>query len=292
VALTSQFSFSKIWVVESLPAGDMKTGRMLVEGPLQVAEYQHAPLQLAYLPVDDGTSFFQALEDIRIDTAKNRTRPLVQIETHGCKDGLGLADGTLVSWDELRGALVSINIASRMNLMVVASACEGIHMLKTMNDPSDTAPCFSLLGTEVKIGPQQLFDHCSEFYKVFFESIDANQALQAMNNLAAQTSVNYRFVTAESMFKRAYQYYHKNFCAGKGKKKRLDVLVAKAMTEPDIQSRGIKFARKQAKDWFKSEQPGAFDRMYRKFQALDQFPENESRFTLRYEEAIEILGSE
>ena len=51
--------------------------------------------------------------------------PIVHISAHGSDDGIGLTDGTLVSWRNLREMLKPINAALDGNLLLCMSACHG-----------------------------------------------------------------------------------------------------------------------------------------------------------------------
>jgi hypothetical protein len=51
--------------------------------------------------------------------------PVLHISTHGNSEGIGLSDGTLITWSELRELLVPINGQLNGNLLLCMSSCKG-----------------------------------------------------------------------------------------------------------------------------------------------------------------------
>lgn len=96
------------------------------------------------------------------------------------------------------------------------------------------------------------------------------------------TNRSYYFVGAEVIFFKAFRYYHQNFCIGKAKNRRLERLVSQALTNRPVRQKGVNWARKQAKLWFRNEQEPTFERMKARFFGITEYPKNALRFTVSY----------
>jgi hypothetical protein len=128
--MDSGTSFNKLWVLESLREGDLKTGKGLVENQLVDAQRNHPDLLVAYEQPGTKEELLGLLRRIRDETHSDGLYPMIHFECHGCRDGLAVANGQFVTWGELRQTLIEINQACRLNLVVVLAACNGAHLIK------------------------------------------------------------------------------------------------------------------------------------------------------------------
>lgn len=107
--------FNKLWVIESLPTGDLKTGNTLIANQLVEAKRDHSDLVVAYEQPNTKTELLQLLRRIRDEARSDGLYPMLHFECHGRRDGLGVANGQLVTWSALRETLIEINHACRLN---------------------------------------------------------------------------------------------------------------------------------------------------------------------------------
>ena len=118
----SSVSFDSVVLIESLLA-DRATGTALFHstiGPQCVAHGM--PAELYQVP--DKATFFGALKAAE-NLAIAGHSPILHFEMHGDETGLELLSGEMVAWAELSPWLTRINERTRVNLLVVAAACNG-----------------------------------------------------------------------------------------------------------------------------------------------------------------------
>lgn len=79
--------------------------------------------------------------------------PILHISAHGNSDGIGLSDGTVLTWDELRDLLVPLNEHFSGNLLLCMSSCEGFGAcrmaMRTGDDPHPYWALFANTGKPV-----------------------------------------------------------------------------------------------------------------------------------------------
>ena len=121
--------FNKLWVVESLPEGELKTGTSLVENQLTGAKQKHKDLIVAFIKTVTKADLIDVLHRICDEARSEDMTPMLHIECHGCPDGLYVASGELVEWDDLREILIEINHACRLNLVIVLKLLDDANYL-------------------------------------------------------------------------------------------------------------------------------------------------------------------
>jgi hypothetical protein len=279
------FLFNKLWVIESLPECDLKTGKNLVEGKLEEVKRTNPELLLAFEQPETMQELIQLLEKIHDEVQTEGLYPIIHFECHGCQDGLCMANNEFVTWDELRKILIDINQACKLNLMIVLAACNGAHLIKVATK-MDRAPFWAIIGPEVEVTAGDIEKDFGEFYKIFFDKLDGDAAVDAINQGVARPDRKYHFLSVTGIFIRAYTRYYNNHCIGKGKRKRREDLLTQAMQNPEVQKRGINWARRKVKEGLAGDAEH-FNKMKDRFFFIDKYPENAGRFTLSYDELLE-----
>jgi hypothetical protein len=110
----------------------------------------HPDLELAYEQPGTKEELLQLLRRIRDEVRTEELYPMIHFECHGCRDGLGVANGQLVTWSELREILIEINHSCMLNLVVVLAACNGAHLIKVASK-LDRAPFWAIIGPAEEI---------------------------------------------------------------------------------------------------------------------------------------------
>jgi hypothetical protein len=106
--MNSESLFNKIWVIESLPDGDLKTGQSLVDNQLAHVKHEHPDLHVSLKRPETKAQFLKLLIEVRDQTLNSDMYPMLHIECHGCEDGLFTSSGELLKWEDLREALIEI----------------------------------------------------------------------------------------------------------------------------------------------------------------------------------------
>lgn len=272
----SGFGFDQIHIIQSLPPGQLRAGRVLRTAILLAQPEAASHLQLREL--GDKSLFRANLIAIASELQSTGRVPFLHFECHGSSDGLVLASGELVSWEELRDLLTPINVACRLNLFVSLAACHGEN-LATAISPVDPAPVWGLLGPRIT----QDVGFLGDFFRVFFihllqhgglrEALDAaGGGLPSAERAMVLWPADYFFVFAF----RGYLAIHATSPEIAQRAKRMAALIQQEKGWP-VHSR-----REIARDIRSSlrDHEHYFNKFLRIFLMLDRFPENEARFNL------------
>lgn len=200
--------FNRIYVIESLPDGEEKTGTALHNDLLRWQGLKYDGFESILLEPKDRAEWHALMDGVLDDTKNKGVFPIIHFEIHGSDDktGLVLASGELVSWPELRVILEAINIASQMNLFVTFAVCHGAYML-TQYHLNQRAFCYGVLGSfdELKVSDLKIRFH--EFYQELFESFDIPTAYQRLLIANPGVQTDYECVNAVELFFKVYREY-------------------------------------------------------------------------------------
>lgn len=277
-------SFDKLWVLESLKEGELKTGRSLVEDPLVTAAASCTNLKLEYRTPSSKKEFFEVLDLIRAQATNQGHTPILHFECHGSKEGLELASGELVQWQELRDRLIAINQACRTHLIITVAACDGAHLIKVAA-VLDRAPFWAIIATEGEIAAGALAEDFGNFYRELFSSMNGDAAIKALNRGITDARRRYKFISAAGLFARAYRKYHERYCVGQARQERVEELVTQKLEQSAGRELHIGTVRKQIKQEL-ANHGKHFDTLKKRFFSIDQFPENQARYNFTLEDIL------
>lgn len=280
--------FNKVWILESLRPGDLETGKSLYNDVLLPIKQSSPDLEVGIECPTDRATFFAALDVIKRECDAG-IYPMIHFECHGGTEGLQLGNNDIVKWEELRNSLIEINVASKLNVVIVVAACNGIHLIK-VSTQLDRAPYWAVIGPVEDVYDLDVKRDFTSFYRKFFESMNGDDAIYALNRGVQGPERPYHFHTSVGLFKRAYIAYHKNHCRGKGRRVRVEDLVTVAMGDPACQKLGVKEVRLHIKDGLAQEEQH-FQKKKKEFFLIDQCPENATRFPITYDDIISSLPS-
>lgn len=276
--------FNKIWVIESLRTGDIKTGYNLVHDHLSYLSSAKNKVEVEYREARTKFEFIQILEEIERDTRENKNFPIIHIECHGSPAGLSCANNEFIEWEELRAILININKASRLNLIVVMAACNGAHLIKVATK-LDIAPFWAVIGPDQEVTFDSVEVNFKAFYTEYFDGLSGGKAVYALNQGSTVTNRKYHFFSSLGLFVKAFRAYYNGSCVGKGRKKREEELLTEALQNPAINAKGVPWARKTLKEQIRNVEC-QYNRYLNKFFMMDLFSENKERFNLPYKEFL------
>lgn len=268
--------FSRIVIIQSLPAGDSPTGRHLRDAIEATADALRG-ISVEFIYAQSPNDFWTALDRVRETIESATDYPVLHLECHGISDGTGLslADGTPVPWLELKTPLAKLNQATRCNLFVTLAACHGAKLMEAL-DMQARAPCWGLLGPSGEVSPVDLKGSYSAFFLELLCSANADAALSSLQN-SPERKARYFLFTAEDMFRAVFQLYRATYST------------KAQMTEKA--ARFEQFAKKHwpldgQDGWIRSElyrsERKILERFYERFFFVDHFPENRLRFDDAY----------
>jgi hypothetical protein len=114
-----------VYIVESPSAADIYHNRS--EGTLVAQAVALNQIPCVSRTAIDRTAFTAALRIGLPEAMKAYPAllPIVHFSAHGASDGLGLSNGDLVTWADLKDLIAPINASLNGTLIVCMSACEG-----------------------------------------------------------------------------------------------------------------------------------------------------------------------
>jgi hypothetical protein len=255
-----------IFVIESLPARDRHTGSRLFDhvAPMcgQRAHCFGRPNLHCRL---EQPRTAQEFREVVQKVASGGWIPILHIEAHGCEQGIETGSGELVLWGDLYADLQSLNIACRNNLMLVMSACHGIHAAELfLGGLLKAAPVRCVIGPETEIYDTDLE---SGFIAFYTEIIQRNDCSAAGKQLRAHVP-SMKLLAAETLFALGMNKYFEEHGTRKEIEGRVDAMLSQVRrAHPDA---NMTMLRRRAKWKIRNMD---FDRYKDHFFMIDKFPE-------------------
>lgn len=191
----------------------------------------------------------------------------------------------MIPWQALSPTLTAINIASRMNLVVVAAMCHGIHMADILR-PTDASPAFGMVAPRSSVDDVDVLDAMRLFYhQLLNRSGEIDLALTAVRSKGRG---DFEFLSAELWMCQVFQESIKpdpNETHDERVARLLDDALAGTIpivTESMQQRAKISEELSAEEAWF--------DFLRTRFLMLDQFPENAERFRFTYEDCLKVAS--
>lgn len=275
--------FSKIVVLQSLPPGEMQTGKRLCEDVEMLNLFHERGLNISFNDAPTKLKFLACLRKLQQEASLG-TWPLLHIECHGANDktGIVLADDSFLGWLELKPYLTAINVATQCNLMIVLGSCYGGYLGQIIL-PTDRAPCWGLIGPTDEVFPNELISSFSGFYAELLSSLDGDNSLKALLSAPLKTG-GYYFTTAGGFFKLAYAKYLLHYCTPPELDKRARAM-SRQLKKAGTPIRPSKGALKRLLS--RTEGP-SYEKHFQQFFMIDLYPENRGRFSLSLAEVKEF----
>jgi hypothetical protein len=280
-----QLAFGRIHVIEWLwrvdpdtGTPDRRTGQETYRELKQIIAETGVPIAVILHRVSSKKGFLDRLKTIEKDFRVSGKVPLLQIETHGDDDGIGLSDDNGLTWQELMDALKPLNEATGVRLVVFLAACHGMWGIK-MAQPMDRSPFFAILGPKKEVEPGQIVRGLRAFYRKVLVKRDGLNAMDAMNNIANPDEDLFRIFICEQLFRNVWDWYLEGTSTEEHIAPRVQKLIAEAQARrphspgetADLEIR----LRNYILDY-----PVRFEESRRHFFIIDRFPGNDARFNL------------
>lgn len=158
-----------IFIIESIPDDERQTGMELyndVIKPYSVFHKNNTPLNHTHVKVKSKKDFIEYLKYLESVVPNMNLGLLIHIESHGSKEGIHFANEEMISWQELKGYLISLNFIADNKLYVSMANCFGRFLYHTI-DTSENAPFCAFLSANKVIDPSEIVD----FYNPFFDNL-------------------------------------------------------------------------------------------------------------------------
>jgi len=277
--MPQNFTFNKIYVIESLSLDETLTGTLLYNDLLRWKEKDHNyQIQAKLDPVADRHAFLKVFRDIQSECRTSGIYPIIHLEIHGSEDldGLVLKSGELVTWEELRSALEEINLIVGNNLFLTLAVCHGAFLLGICR-VHQRAPFWGFIGSFETIYSYDLLMRYTEFYTELLTSFEFDKALAALRTANPSLPADYRFINSQITFINVYDKYLREKASKTGFNKRKHEVIP----EQKLSFRNRKEKRHFQKVFVKIGR-GSREKYFREhsrtFFMLDVFPANKNRF--------------
>lgn len=276
--------FSKFYIIESLGVGEAPTGEILYKLIESQINENNLAVTVVFKRCVSKAEFFCVLQEAHDDANLRNEYPWIHIESHGTVSGNGivLSSHDLIKWEELKPIFTEINLATKCNLMLVMSACNGAFLGEILQ-PTERAPCWGIIGPTQQAYPDDLMASFRSFYIEILSSLNGDKALlngdKALRSLFNQTSsrnVNFLFLMAPDIFKKVYKGYIQEYCTDKEywiRAKNLRTQLPSKTTQDIVVE-------------LKRQEPTSFEKYKNNFFMCDLFPENSARFQIEYNEVL------
>lgn len=200
---TTEINKYKIIIIQSLKDTDLKTGKILYENLSSALSIKYSDTSVEFYDVKDKRELAVVFNKICGEIADGELITL-QIEAHGCEDGIGLASDELVTWEQFFGIIRPINVKMMNLLLVCMSMCYGGALL-THIEPEKRAPYRAFIGTGREIKAGVLLDGFTAFYENYHNLLDSFAAYEALKNATIDADTGkspFWMMTSEEVFQK------------------------------------------------------------------------------------------
>lgn len=277
LALVNAGKFNYVLIIDSLQPGDPNSARRLHED-IDLLMAANPPTPGAdRKKIETKADLFALLSNVERLAIEEQLLPLLHFECHGNEDGIQLADGSPLAWKDLKPYLTAINVATKLNLMVVMSSCSGGGLTQSL-ELSDRAPVWGLIGPTRAISFGESEAHFGAFYREMFRTASPAAGVNALNKQAEEGL--YWRTTAEGFFYAVWNAYKTRLFTPE----QLERRAVRMQKRAAVLGRPVLSKSEMLQKLIKSE-PDSFDAFRNKFFMIDLFPHHMDRFDVTYEKA-------
>lgn len=194
-----------IVIIESLNEFDdagkiqCKTGSNLFNSLIKYKKFQEPELTTKLHTVNTIIEFMAVLDSIIYEVKRNNFFPILHIETHGSEDGMKLASGEIITWENLFSKTTELNILLKNSLLITLAMCSGTTIIGQI-DPSQRAPFGIIVGTLQSINYMSLQIAFDEFYDHYFFSFSISESVEKMNTSNKNSAPRFDIITSKFCF--------------------------------------------------------------------------------------------
>lgn len=200
---TTEITKYKIVIIQSLKDDDLKTGEMLYNRLSATLPLKYPDTSVKFYNIKDKRELAVVFYTI-CNEIENGELVTLQIEAHGCEEGIELTSDELVTWKEFFGIIRPINEKMLNLLLVCMSMCYGGALI-THFEPEKRAPYRAFIGVGSTIKAGVLLDGFSAFYENYHNLLDSFGAYEAMKNATIDVDTGrspFWFMSSEDVFQK------------------------------------------------------------------------------------------
>lgn len=264
-------------IVDSIPDGHLNTARSLRERLRDIASETGPTPGIAYSRVESRADLQSVVTDLQRRVRSDGMKPVLHLEAHGWDGGIQLASGERISWVDLKAFVTPLNVATRLNLLLVLASCEGATFAKAIR-LTERAPLWGLIGPTRPISAARIEVDFHAFYDAVYHGRSTKEMLEALTR-DAPTGL-YHLTSAEDFFLAAWAGYKDDYCSPVELTRRAEGMRERAKAEGyPVQALEV------YRNLLITEEPRLFDNYREIYFMLDLYEENATRFDVTYERA-------
>lgn len=189
-----------IVVVQSLYPNDLKTGKSLYEDILRYKSYSKIESFALLYNVKSIQDFRFTIMEIENSLLEGDILTL-QIETHGCDEGIGFISGEILKWKDFYDIIRPLNIKTGHLLFVVMAMCKSVAIISSIN-PEERAPYRAFICTTREVTSDEINRGFHAFYEKYFNLQDILLAINALQDeVNDENGISpFQVLSAESVF--------------------------------------------------------------------------------------------
>jgi hypothetical protein len=285
--MDNQMTLGVVHIVEWLNAGDATTGESLFHELQAMGAVSTPPVAVDFHRIDTRDELVALMRHFEGEYQQTRQTPILHIETHGDDNGIGTGAG--IDWPELTEELIPLNRLTGLNLVLVMAACKGFYGVQMLQPDRRAAAFRGLIGPNRTVTEDEVEDACLAFYRTIFDAHDGNAAHKAMNDAVDANAEAFWLISAEDAFKIVNRSHFEEHCTPDALGRRRDRLMSRLARRYRGQH-GFDPSQQLAQQWFDEatahllDQRGLFERLRREYFFINQFPENDARFDVTFDQ--------
>jgi len=275
---SSECRFNKIAIIESIPDGEMKTGKKLYDDIKLINIVNDEKLMISFDVVSSELELLDLLRGLYREIQEKGVYPIIHIECHGNseKKGLVLSNGNFISWARLYELLQPINEAMELNLLIVLAACYGFEMSFNVY-AYQRAPFWGMLAPSEEIFPEEVQRSFYSYYKTLIENTgkqDVPNGSLAFDSLRSHKTQQgaIHFINAEYFFKIAFDGFMRDHNSSKSIKKQAQYICN------ELRAVARESSISRVKRAIRNLRPYYLKRYHKIYFMIDFYPDNADRF--------------
>ena len=263
--------FNQILILDSIPDGEQNTARALQDDVAVLAAVMPGGgPAVESLRIDAAGDFIDVMRQCADVAGRDPPYiPLVHLECHGSSEGLQFANGSCLTWLEVKNAVTLLNIATQLNLIFVISACHGMEFASVVH-VTDPAPVYAFIGPSRVMEAQELLTGFLAFYDKYLRTRSSNEGAQALRQTAEQGA--FIVLPVQSIFRAVLDAFQRNQCHS-------DALAERAR-EMQVRARGVGLELDLDETVAALGNPGWGECFRKTFFMIDRYPQNDGRFPM------------
>ncbi|WP_422353660.1 hypothetical protein [Stenotrophomonas sp. AR026] len=253
--------------MDSLPDGQLNTAARLLADAQDWAQVIGGVPHIASVRVPSSGAFLDLLAQLAQQASREPYVPLLHIECHGGEGGLEFADGSWLTWDDMKPAFVNLNVATRLNLITVVAACHG-GAIASFVRAEHRAPFWAFLAPKRQISAGDLETALSSFYQALLMTRSSERAMSALR--ATQAGDEFWQLSAQTIYRLIVEGYAECHLTQEAVQQQAERLRARAAAH------GAVWSKAQIEAMIRD--PVIFERFRREFFMVDLYPDHAERF--------------